>query len=146
MPDHEAEIRAVKRKLFGDTAQISRSYIELLHKQGFAEQPFAIVSDWAKGEFHVYWLDGQLFRGLSWAGIEDSASASELAYPLSTLSSVNTVYNLQYDDFMRRHARWDRKATLHFREKESIVLEIRAEAGQDTDTSRFIDAVLGALA
>ncbi len=147
MPDLEDEIREVKKKLFGSGSNgIPRSYVEMAHKAEVTTKPYLAINDYAKGEFCVYWLDGQLFRCLTWSGTENNASACELAYPLSTLRSVNTEYSLEYDDFTRRHSRWDRRVTLHFRDQEPIALEIRAEERQDTQASRLADAVLGALA
>lgn len=102
--------------------------------------------DYTKMAFTVYWLDGQVFRRLTWSGEQGpSASLSELAYPLSALSSVETEYTLNYDDYSRRHDQWDRHVTLHFGD-DSIAVDVRAAAAQDTDTSRFVDAVLTALA
>jgi len=146
MADYEDEIRALRDKLFGSTAGVSRGLIELLYSRGTSGGPATVFADYAKEEFVVYWLDGQLFRGLRWTGTQETASASELAYPLSTLSSVNAEYTLRYDDFANKHHRWDRKVTVQFPDEEPIVVDVRAEAMQDNDASRFVDAVLSALA
>ena len=146
MADLEDEIRALKSGLFGSTNGVPRSLIDLLYNHGASGRPATVFADWTKQEFVVYWLDGQLFRSLHWTGSEETASASEFAYPLSTLSSVKTEYALGYDGFTRRHDRSDRKVTFQFPDEEPIVIDVRAEAMEDNDASRFVDAVLSALA
>ena len=140
----EDELRAIKRKFFGGGAvDIPRAYIELVYKLGGAEG--ADFWDHAKGEYRAYWLDGKLFRGVTYAGQEEDALANELAYPLATLSSIKTAYSFQWDDFTRRHTRWNRQVTLHFRDEESVILEV-GDALQDTDRGRLVDAILKAVA
>ena len=146
MADVENEIRALKSQLFGGANGVPRSLIDLLYKHGASGLPASVVADWTKEDFVVYWLDGQLFRGLHWTGSGEAASASELACPLSTLSSVKTEYALRYDDFTRRHDRWDRKVSFRFPDQEPIVIDVRAGEMQDNDASQFVDAVLSALA
>jgi hypothetical protein len=55
------------------------------------------------------------------------------------------VYSFQPDDFTRRHTRWNRQTTLHFRDEEPVILEL-GDALQDTDRGKLVDAVLEAVA
>jgi hypothetical protein len=139
--------QAMKAKLFGSGAVgIPPTYLELLLKRQADEwEVFVVFRDYATEEFRAYWLDGQLFRGITYSGKEnDDASAHELAYPLSTVSSVKTTYTLfEYDEFTRRHERWTRRVTVQFRDEEPIVLE---NVREDSKDSRFVDAILEALA
>lgn len=142
----DEELSVLKTKLFGSgAAGIPPTFLELLLTKQAAEREIAVFEDYAKGEFRAYWLDGQLFRSLVYSGTGNDASAHELAYPLSTLSSVNTICKFEYDDHILRHTYWKRRMTLQFRD-EPIVLEDRCEAMQDTKVSQFVDAVLRVIA
>lgn len=143
----EDKIRELKTKLFGSGAtNIPRPLLEILNskvtmKQADAAQ-IASFSRYDKDEFGAFWLDGNRICDIVFRGSEHNLSAEESAYPLSSVSSVKTIYNFTYDDFRRRYS-WTRRVTFEFRDREPIILD---NVEDDSTQDRFVRAILTALA
>ncbi len=138
----DEQLVAVGNKLFGSPTDVPPVFLSLLIKRGAgAARHIAAFADYPKGEFRVYWLDGQLLRGVTYRGKAEEASADEFAYGLSTLSDVKATYEFAHDD--THHTGWTRTVTIQFTDAEPIVID-NVEEG--SDRSRLVKAILDAWA
>jgi hypothetical protein len=121
---------------------IPRTFLRLLQEQTIADCEFVSIIK-PSNQYSVFWLDGNLLRGLTYAGVGGSGSASAFAYPLSMFTGAETSYTLTgYDESDDVFTDWYQTVSLHFSDREPIAMDIPRE---DSRESSFVAAVLRAV-